>query len=261
MNATAAGILARGVHRRRRAPRPRLDRLRLRRPGRPPLRRVRPGRPALGLRANEARRRARGAGRRGPARRRAQLVAVRCRRAQLPGDDAPARRRRSGATVAERGVGRHRPDRLPDVHRAPGRGPRRSGRAAGRRFVRRTVRPAGSTTAPGPGSARGTSSRSRSSPRRGRLPGDRRRAARRWRARRRGRPGVCSASERPDALVLPGVGGRSRRVPRRDRTDRSVTRRRAGRGAGGGAVKLLVCGGGGLHRLELRARAAALDRR
>ena len=73
--------------------------------------------PALELRHVEARRRGRHLGGEPAPLHRPQLVAVRRRRAQLRRDDARAGRR---AGPGARGA---RPDRLPHLHRPPGRGP------------------------------------------------------------------------------------------------------------------------------------------
>ena len=100
----------------------RLDRLRLRRHPRPALRRVGPAQPPIGLRAEQARRGARGpqrgraVGHRGP-----HGVGERGPRRQHGQDGAPPGRGQPRRPAALR----RRPARLPDLHRrpGPGRGP------------------------------------------------------------------------------------------------------------------------------------------
>ena len=109
----------------RRHRRLRLERLRLRRHQGRAVPRVGPGQPAVGLRAHQARRRARNRGGQPAPPDRPLLLAVRRRREELRGDDARAR---------SRGPGRGRPGRLPDLHRPPRRG---AGRARAQRGLRR----------------------------------------------------------------------------------------------------------------------------
>ena len=109
----------------RRHRRLRLERLRLRRHQGRAVPRVGPGQPAVGLRAHQARRRARNRGGQPAPPDRPLLLAVRRRRKELRGDDARAR---------SRGPGRGRPGRLPDLHRPPRRG---AGRARAQRGLRR----------------------------------------------------------------------------------------------------------------------------
>ena len=123
-----------------------LDRLRVRRAEGRAVRRVGPAESALGLRADEARGRARDPRRLD----RPLLVALRAVGEELRADDARARPR------AGRGVRRGRPAGLPNVRRAPGRGDARARRRC------RTAR----TTWPPTATARGPSSPRRSSRRR-----------------------------------------------------------------------------------------------
>ena len=99
VNADGAGNLARAAAQAESAARARVHRLCLRRGGvrgrqrrAARVRRVRPDRAAIGVRPEQARRRAPGAGGLAAPHRRAQRLAVRDRRAQLRRDDAHARR-------------------------------------------------------------------------------------------------------------------------------------------------------------------------
>ena len=209
---------------------PRLQRLRVRRRQARAVRRVRPDRAAVGLRPLEARRRARGRARRRPT---AHTI-VRSSwlfgagGPLLPEDDPAARGR------ARRARGRRRPGRLPDVHRAP-----RAGAGAARRRRRRSGVAARRLRA---GSARGSSSRARSSPRRRRceVPADHDRPS--TRCPRPGPPTACCASERGAPALPTGATACASSCPQTARV----------RG-----MKLLVCGGAGFIGstfVELRVR-------
>ena len=126
-----------------------LDRLRLRRAQALAVRRVGRPEPDVRVRPDEAPRRGGGgaAGVGDP-----NVVALRVDRAQLPADDAAARR------GAGRGRGRRRPARLPDLRRPPGGGDERA--------RRRRAPEAASGTSPRTATARGRTSRRRSSKRR-----------------------------------------------------------------------------------------------
>ena len=226
--ATAPATLAGAASAARRAPDPRLDRLRLRRHRDAALRRVGSDRPDHRLRAHQARRRARGARRLAPARRRADRVAVRDRARELrhlrprPGGRRARRSRRSPTSSAARPTPATSREKLLDL----------AARAARRHPPRGRLRPL-------------LALRVRAGdPRARRARGRDRAGAARIASRRRGRPGACSP---PSAIADP--------LPSwQDGLDAYLALRRA-RG-----VRLLVCGGAGFigsNFVRLRAARAA----